>query len=111
VTIEVVIRHKGSEVELARIEIENVGVSPYVEGDTVHSTGDYSIRFGVHKGEGTGLHQRGIYGFPRTKFNVLALLLQALNTLEPSELEFVGEWDTRPPVQSLPPIKKKRGFW
>lgn len=101
--IEVIVRHVGSEVEIARIEIENVSLS----GDS----GDYSVRFGVHKGEGLGLHQRGIYGFPRTKYNVLALLLQALNTLEPRELEFVGEWDERPPLVSLPPIKKKRGFW
>lgn len=101
--IEVIIRHVGSEVELARIEIENVSVSD--------DSGDYSVRFGVHKGEGLGFHQRGIFGFPRTKYNVLALLLQALNTLEPRELEFVGEWDKRPPIQKLPPIKNKRHFW
>jgi hypothetical protein len=103
-TIEVVIRHKGTEVELAHIEIENLS---YQNAETA----DYSVRFGVHKGEGTGLHQRGIYAFPRRKYNVLALLLQALNTLEPTELEFVGEWDTRPPIQDLPSIKKKRSFW
>lgn len=112
-TIEVIIRHKGSEVELAHIEIENVGGSwePTGEPDTLREVGDYSVRFGVHKGEGLGLHQRGITNFPRTKYNVLALLLQALNTLEPRELEFVGEWDTRPPLKSLPPINKKRGHW
>jgi hypothetical protein len=104
VTIEVIVRHKGSNTELAHIEIENVS-----EGS--NDLGDYSVRFGVHKGEGLGLHQRGIMGFPRRKYNVLALLLQALNTLEPAELEFVGEWDTRPPLQDLPPIKKKRSFW
>lgn len=103
-SIEVVIRHKGSKVELAHIEIENLSVSG-------GEYGDYSVRFGVHKGEGLGLHQRGIFGFPRRKYNVLALLLQALNTLEPRELEFVGEWDTRTPIKDLPPIKKKRGFW
>ena len=102
-TIEVIVRHKGTEVELARIEIENIG------GDTEY--GDYSVRLLAHKGQGTGVHQRGITEFPRRRYNVLALLLQALNTLGPSELEFEGEWDTRPPLKKLPPLEKKRGFW
>ena len=102
-TIEVIVRHKGTEIELARLEIENVGLED--------EYGDYSVRLLVHKGQGTGVHQRGITNFPRKKYNVLALLLQALNTLEPSELEYVGDWDTRPSLQELPPLKKKRGFW
>lgn len=102
-TIEVIVRHKGTEIELARIEIENVGI------DGEH--GDYSVRLLVHKGKGTGVHQRGITSFPRTKYNVLALLLQALNTLTPDELEYMGDWDKRPPIRDLPPLPKKRGFW
>lgn len=102
-TIEVIVRHKGTEIELARIEIENVGSDD--------EYGDYSVRLLAHKGQGTGVHQRGITSFPRRKYNVLALLLQALNTLTPAELEFVGEWDKRPPIADLPPLPKKRGFW
>lgn len=112
-TIEVVIRHKDSQVELAHIEIENVGggMQPTDKPDELEEFGDYSVRFGVHKGRGTGFHQRGIHSFPRKRYNVLALLLQALNTLDPSELEYVGDWDKRAPIKDLPTLPKKRGFW
>lgn len=79
--IEVIIRHKTSNVELGRIEIENVSE------DDESEYAEYSVRFGVERVKSVGVHQRGIFHFPRTRYNVLALLLQALNTLEPSELE------------------------
>jgi hypothetical protein len=87
--LEVIIRHTGSQAELAKITIENVSD----DGDGEFA--NYSVRFGVEKGRSVGLHQRGLLNFPRKKYNVFALLLQALNTLDPSELEFDGEWDQR----------------
>lgn len=109
--IEVIIRHKGSEGELARIEIENVGVTPERVGDTdeIIELADYSVRFGVEKGFEVGLHQRGIFNFPRKQYNVLALLLQALNTLEPRDLEFSGPWENRQPIKKK--MQLRRGFW
>lgn len=84
--IEVLIRHLGSDTELGRITIEKVS-----DGITDHA--DYSIRFSVDRHMGVGIHQRGIHSFPRTEFNVFALLLQALNTLEPDELKLDGQID------------------
>ena len=81
--IEVIIRIKGGK-ELGKITIENL-----VGEDTEYA--EYSVRFGVDKAMGVGLHQRGIWGFPRRQYNVLALLLQALNTLEPEELKLHGD--------------------
>lgn len=99
--IEVIIRHAGSERELGRIEIENVS-------DSAGEYGDYSIRFAVDKIRAVGIHQRGLHGFPRTKYNVLALLLQALNTLLPDELKFDGEWEEGSVDKG--PKRLKRGF-
>lgn len=79
--IEVIIRHKNSTVEIARIEIEHVSEDQEAE------YGDYSVRYAVERIIGVGIHQRGIFHFPRTRYNVLGLLLQALNTLDPHELE------------------------
>lgn len=79
--IEVTVRHVDSGVDLARIRIENThdGI------DDDHR--NYSVRFAADRCGAVGLHQRGVYAFPYTKYNVLALLRQVLNTLEPSELE------------------------
>lgn len=85
--IEVIIRHVGSNTELAKIEIENVS-------DEAGEYGNYSVRFGVEKGRSVGIHQRGLIGFPRTKYNVFGLVLQALLSLDPRELEWDGEWET-----------------
>lgn len=84
--IEVIIRHVGSETELGKITIENVG------GD--EELADYSVRFGVERVKFVGVHQRGIYAFPRKRYNVFGLLLQALNTLEERDLELDGEVDS-----------------
>lgn len=64
---------------LATIDIVEVDQNP-------DDTCNYSIKFKVNKKSGVGLHQRGIFGFPSKKYNVLALLLQALNTLQEKEL-------------------------
>ena len=99
--IEVIIRHAESERELGRVTIEKVS-------DSAGEYGDYSIRFAVDKIRAVGIHQRGLHGFPRTKYNVLALLLQALNTLLPEELEFDGEWEEG--TVDKGPKRLKRGF-
>lgn len=77
--IEVLIRHKGSQTELGRIEIENIS-------DEASDLGDYSIKFAVERVAAVGLHRRSMLAFPRRRYNVLGLLLQALNTLAPDEL-------------------------
>lgn len=66
--------------ELAKIRIERLS------GDDEHEA-DYSVEFAVDRLGAVGVHQRGIFAFPRTKYNALALLRQALATLEPKELE------------------------
>lgn len=78
--------HVGSEVELGRVTIENVQMND-------DGSADYSVRFGVDRHDAFGVHQRGIFGFPRKKYNVFALLLQALSTLDPGELELESEAD------------------
>ena len=87
--IEVIIRHKGSGVELGRIDIENL------TEDADADVADYSVRFGVERIGSVGVHQRGVLAFPRKKYNVLALLRQALATLEPNELELEGDFEKR----------------
>lgn len=78
-TIEVVLTHQETGTVLGKITIENVS------GDDTHA--DYSVKFAADRLGAIGLQRRAVYAFPRTKYNVLALLLQALNTLEPPELE------------------------
>lgn len=89
--IEVVIRHKESGAELGRIEIENVSEQASVFDETA----DYSVSIGVERIKSVGLHRRGIINFPRRKYNVLALLRQALETLEPEDLELDGPYEER----------------
>lgn len=81
--IEVTIKHVESKRELARITIENTG------GTT--DKGDYSIRIAADRVGAVGIIQRGVYGFPRLRYNVLALLLQALKTLDEDELRLEDE--------------------
>lgn len=86
--IVVTLQVEPGEYEIGRIEIENVQVNE-------DGTADYAIRFGVEKIAGVGMHTRAIFGFPREKYNVLALLRQALETLEPEDLELNGSWENR----------------
>lgn len=80
--IEVIIRHQGTQQELGRITIENTGGT--------EELGDYAIKFGVEKIASVGIHTRGIWGFPRLQYNVLALLKQALDSLDEDELRLKG---------------------
>lgn len=78
--IEVTVRVNGED-EVAYIRIENV-----TPEETEYA--DYSIHFAVDRALGAvGVHQRGVAGFPRLRYNALALVRQALATLEPYELE------------------------
>ena len=71
----------NNKTELGRIKIINL----LEERDDDLS--DYSVQFAVERCGAVGLHQRAIHDFPRTKYNVLALLFQALKTLDESELK------------------------
>ena len=77
--------------ELAVIRIENL------EDSIDPEIGNYSIEFGVHTGDGYAVYQRQIEAFPRKKFNTLALIRQALNTLEEKELSLDGDIDIPSP--------------
>lgn len=108
--IEVVItkRVPGEEPEeLAYIKIINV--SDYEAKNADMNLGDYTAQFATERCGAVGLHRRIVRGFPRTKYNALALVRQALATLQPYELELesdVGPSDLarrqRRPGRALP---------
>lgn len=64
--------------ELGRIRID------HIDGTEL---ADYTVEFAIDRHRAVGLHARSIRSFPRTKYNALALLKQALETLDPRELE------------------------
>jgi hypothetical protein len=86
--IEVIILHDGEP--LAHIEVER--------DSEAHSTfGDYFVKYAVERGTAVGMHKRWIYHFPRKDYNALALVRQALMTLEPKELELESGFDPDQP--------------
>jgi hypothetical protein len=87
--ITVLITKSGGKHELARIEIENV------LDDQTNETGTYSVRFAVDTGSGVAIYQRRIDSFFRRRYNVLALLRIALDTLMEQELSLDGDPDTQ----------------
>lgn len=78
--IEVTITTRAGQVELGKIRITNVSEPSDSE------LADYSVQFAIDRNGAVGIHQRPIRGFPRTKANVLGLLLAALLTLSEDEL-------------------------
>lgn len=72
---------------LAHVQIKKVVES--VDGQFA----DYSVKYAVERGSAVGLHQRSIDLFPRMHYNVLALVRQALLTLEPKELKLEDGFD------------------
>lgn len=83
--IEVVVLKNGEPI--AHVEIKNIETS-------VHGTmANYSVKYAVERGSAVGLHTRLIHHFPRTKYNALALVRQALTTLEERELELEEGFD------------------
>lgn len=87
--ITVTITKSGGKHELGRIEIENV------LDDQTNETGTYSIRFAVDTGSGVAIYQRRIDSFYRRRYNVLALLRIALDTLMEQELTLDGDPDAQ----------------
>jgi hypothetical protein len=83
ITVQVMIGYR----EMAHIRIENLNDS------TDPEVGNYSIQFAVDTAEGVAIYQRHIESFPRKKYNTLALLRQALQTLEEKELTLDGDPD------------------
>lgn len=74
--IEVLVRHKETGVELARIEIE------CIETEQEGILGTYSVRYGVERIKSVAMLQRVVRHFPRLRLNVLGLLQAALDELE-----------------------------
>ncbi len=83
--IQVSIRENSKEYAL--ITIEKLETFP-------DGTADYSVKFVAHRGTAIGIHQRVLHYFPHRKYNVLAMLKQALETLSESELEMEEEYTT-----------------
>lgn len=81
---------KSGDYEVALIRITNL------EDSLDPELGNYSIEFGVDTIAGFAVYQRSIEAFPRKKFNALALVRQALMTLEEKELSLDGDPDHRP---------------
>lgn len=88
-TLEV--KAESNRHELAVIRITNL------EDSSDPEYGNYSIEFGVDTVDGWAIYQRSIESFPRRKYNTLALIRQALNTLEEKELRLDGDIDAPRP--------------
>jgi hypothetical protein len=67
------------------ISIEEIGVH------REDGTADYVVKFSADRVSGTGYHRRAIHRFPKDQFNHLALLRQALMTLDEEELRHDGK--------------------
>ena len=100
--ILVTITNPATGTELGRIEVQNLQTG-------VGEVADYSVKFGVERGTAVGMHKRMIYGFPRKKYNVLALLRQALETLNEKELELERDFDPDAADRSPNLARKIRG--
>lgn len=74
------------DLPLAKIEIRN-------ESKLTTELADYSVKYAVERGSAVGLHNRWINSFPRKQYNVLALVRQALLTLEAKELKLERDFD------------------
>jgi hypothetical protein len=72
---------------IAKIEIKNV------EPNSNTDYADYSVRFAVERGSAVGLHRRLFFSFPRKQLNALALVRQALMTLDEKELQLERDFD------------------
>lgn len=101
--IEVSVKIKGRH-EIARMRIENLE-----EGDD-SNFGNYAVEIAVDNCNGEmKILQRSFFHFPRTKLNALALILQALNTLEEKEFYLEPSTDSsdlaRRQRGTLPPLQ------
>lgn len=94
--IEVFIVHDGEP--LGHIEIKNVTPA---DKPTWDEFADYTVRYGVDRGTAVGVHSRVLYGFPRKYYNVFALVLQALNSLDEKELKLERDYDIDSPEAAV----------
>lgn len=99
--IEVIILKNGEP--LGHIEIKNL------DGETGAPLADYSVKFAVERGSAVGLHARHVDLFPRRQYNVLALVRQALMTLEPKELKLEEGFDVDEATVSTDLARRLRG--
>lgn len=102
--ITVTVTKSGGKHELARIEIENVA-------DQAGETGQYSVRFAVDTGSGVAIYQRRIDSFSRRRYNVLALLRIALDTLVEQELSLDRDLDQDARCASNLERRLPRSMW
>jgi hypothetical protein len=91
--IEVKITCKGSDLGLVRIS--NIDMNK-------DGTADYVVEIIVERGDSIGIHNRVIHSFPRSEYNVLGLLKQALETLSEEEFRFSGDFHTKSLHKQLP---------
>jgi hypothetical protein len=72
--------------------------------------GDYQVRFAVRRGNDmVGMHQRGLVGFFRKKYNALGYVRAVLKLLTDEELELepgVPPVDTSPRIRGALEISK-----
>lgn len=77
----------GVVTEIAAVRIERM--------DSGDLYSDYVAEFVLNRGSGnTGLHRRSVLSYPRRKYNGLALLYQAIKTLDREALELDGDPDS-----------------
>jgi hypothetical protein len=91
-----------NEEPLGYIKIANTG-------ESIDDTSNYLVQFGIDRGSSVGVHSRLLHFFPRKKYNVFALLLQALQTLNEKELELESGYDIDSP-EALVPADLARRF-
>ena len=89
--IEVISKKNGEPI--GYIEIKNLNTQPRTPQEKPNEFADYNIKYAVERGSAVGTHVRNIYGFPRKYYNVFALVLQALNTLDEKELKLERDFD------------------
>lgn len=102
--IEVKITKDGQPI--AHMEIKHI---PDVEPVDLPNWATYKIKYAVERGTAVGMHTRTIYGFPRKYYNVLALVLQALNALSEKELKLEHNFDPDEASVSTDLARKQRG--
>lgn len=81
------------DIKLDGKTIGNIKIIRQPSPERGNQFGDYEVRYVIERGEATGLHKRFILHFPRKQYNVFALLLQALNTLNEKDLKLERDFD------------------
>lgn len=98
--IEVHVSKNGEPIAHIEIKNETSQIVQELHGAT-HEYADYTVKYAVERGSAVGLHTRWIYAFPRKEFNALALVRQALNTLDEKELRLERNFDPDAPEATV----------